>query len=232
MGGEGGNYETVTVDNTNTSLPIFYISNDNSDGEIRRFTPNATIVQNGDYSKILISPGTMHYLVLDPDTDTFQWTLNLAKGQQSARRYFRNVEGIDYRHGLLYFVSKVQDELFTLDLTHHTYVKESTVNGYFQDHPDQVIRYMNEPSSGMMFFTEEGNNGGVHGRDVNGNYFTLLEGGKINETSGLAFSPDNKRMYVAFYNEGILFEITRTDGLPFSAEGTTLRHHQMNGSTI
>lgn len=227
MGGEeGGNFETITVDNTNQSRPIFFISNDNKKGEVRRFVPDSEIVIAGNTSDILTNPGTMHYLVLDPKNLTFTWSENLRDGKTSAFQSFQNVEGIDYRHEHLYFVSKRQEEMFILDLVEMTYEVEPTGYGYFDGRPDQIIRYMNEPTKHELFFTEEGGrNGGVHARDKDGKYITILEGDGVSETAGLAFSPDNLRMYIAFYEEGQIFEITREDGLPFSAEPTPLRHH-------
>ena len=35
------------------------------------------------------------------------------------------------------------------------------------------------------------------------------------ETTGIAFSPDGKHMYFAYQGDGILFDVTRTDGLTF-----------------
>ena len=48
--------------------------------------------------------------------------------------------------------------------------------------------------------------------------------GYLNETTGLSFSPDSNRMYVAWQN-GTLFEIWRDDGLPFQAETLSVRYH-------
>ncbi len=39
----------------------------------------------------------------------------------------------------------------------------------------------------------------VHARDQDGNFYTIINGGEYDsETTGLAFSPDNKHMYVAY----------------------------------
>jgi hypothetical protein len=70
-----------------------------------------------------------------------------------------------------------------------------------------------------------------------GNYFTILQAddqyygddglpGMIEgETSGLAFSPDKRFMYVAFQKEGKLFEVRRADGLPFNGRRLDIRYH-------
>jgi hypothetical protein len=50
---------------------------------------------------------------------------------------------------------------------------------------------------------------------------------KHDEATGLAWSPDWKRIYVCIQDKGVLFEITRDDGLPFDHDANQLRlkHH-------
>lgn len=45
------------------------------------------------------------------------------------------------------------------------------------------------------------------------------------ETTGLAFSPDARHLYVAYQTNGILFDVTRTDGLPFNAKTLNVKYH-------
>jgi secreted PhoX family phosphatase len=47
------------------------------------------------------------------------------------------------------------------------------------------------------------------------------------ETSGLAFSPDSKRMYVSFQHPGIIFEIRRADGYSFGGEVVDIKYHAL-----
>ena len=79
------------------------------------------------------------------------------------------------------------------------------------------------------FFTEEGGQDpGIHGRDSNGNFFTVLESPMYeDETTGLSFSPDAKHMYVAYQVTGTLFDISRLDGLPFHAKSLNVKYHHM-----
>ena len=49
----------------------------------------------------------------------------------------------------------------------------------------------------------------------------------VDETVGLAFSPDYKYMYMGYQNAGVVFQISRTDTLPFY--GTTLNVKYHNG---
>lgn len=57
----------------------------------------------------------------------------------------------------------------------------------------------------MLYFCEEASsaNNGIHARDSAGNFYTIFNGPGISgETTGLAFSPDNKRMYVSYQSPG------------------------------
>jgi hypothetical protein len=75
----------------------------------------------------------------------------------------------------------------------------------------------------MLYFCEGSQKiCGIHARDKLGidRYFPILEGEQYSgqETTSLAFSPDNKRLYVCFQDSGVMFEITRKDGFSFLAD--------------
>uniref|UniRef100_A0A7S4NFI5 SMP-30/Gluconolactonase/LRE-like region domain-containing protein n=1 Tax=Odontella aurita TaxID=265563 RepID=A0A7S4NFI5_9STRA len=82
-----------------------------------------------------------------------------------------------------------------------------------------------------MYFTEEGGrDAGVHARDKRGRYYTILESPVYqDETTGLAFSPDGKHMYVAYQKNGILFDLWREDGLPFHGLTLNVKYHHDYG---
>ena len=188
--------------------------------------------------------GTMEYLLLNPNSDetngTYEWTTNLEDGKANANRYFLNAEGIDVHDNILYFVSKKIKTMFVLNLDTGTYTTESTHNGLFGGEPDQIIDISdnnyynndgvidNDENNLLLYFTEDGGRiPGVHARDQRtGEYYTILEGTGYSddETTGLAFSPNHKHLYVAFQENGILFDITRQDGLPFNAKIINLKH--------
>ena len=80
-----------------------------------------------------------------------------------------------------------------------------------------------------LHLSDGGDDCGVHGRNWQGKYFTILQdaGGNFGgETSGLAFSPDGMFMYVAFQRPGHIFEIKRTDGRPFHGQRLDIKYHQ------
>ena len=205
-------------------------------GSLVRFTPNPTVVDtaeaSGDYSEVLTTMDTLHWLMLSPSSGsesassgTFEWTANRSDADANARAFYRSSEGIDIRNGRVYFVTKGSKSLYILDLDAGTYVRSSTQSGAFDGQPDQVARILAEDESkDMLDFCEEAGDdeGGtirvcftfivrshlcltmhmkipVQARDANGNFYTIFEGtGYNSETSGLAFSPDNRHMYVSY----------------------------------
>ena len=67
---------------------------------------------------------------------------------------------------------------------------------------------------------------GVHARSADGKFFTILEGNLGTETSGLAFSPDRKHMYVALQGAGRVYAIRRSDGYAFDARTLDIKYHK------
>jgi len=240
MGGTGGDYESFAYDARDRFNPTFYVTNDDDKGGLVRFTPDSATVAAAEasktwnnYKKVLTTEGALHWLVLSPneenaDVGTFSWTSNRREGDENARRHYRKSEGIDIRNGLLYFVTKDSKKLFILDLDAKTYERSSTESGAFNNQPDQIARILSDdPENDMLYFCEDGGSDcGLHARDNDGNYFSIIDGpGYGTETTGLGFSPDNKRMYISFQSPGIIFEITRTDGYPFGAHRLDIKYH-------
>ena len=138
------------------------------------------------------------------DQGTYTWTTSFNAGKRNAELYFRNTEGISVIDNILYFVSKKQHELFELNLDNFTWKKSSTKSGLFGGSPDQLVGIIGDKE--LVYFTEEGfgdesqgdSAAGVHARDNRGRYFTILESHVYHEEStGLAFSPDHRHLYVA-----------------------------------
>ena len=241
IGGEGGNYESFAYDARDRNNPTFYVTNDSSNGGTVRFTPDPETVRkaedSGDYSKVLTTPGTLEWLVLSPENGnredtkgTFSWTNRRSTGDSNASKYYRMAEGIDIRNGVMYMVTKVWKYLFILDLDNLTYERSSTVSGAFEGQPDQVASIIaGDPKRDMLYFCEDSSrvNNGIHARDSDGNFYTIVNGPGLSgaETTGLAFSPDNKRMYVSYQHEGKIFEITRDDGYEFGAHRLDIKYH-------
>ena len=72
---------------------------------------------------------------------------------------------------------------------------------------DRQIRSVGSQGGGVLYFAKEGvRDDGMHGQDyASGSLFTVLEGPVYDEeTTNLAFSPDNRHMYVVYQRNRIL----------------------------
>ena len=84
-----------------------------------------------------------------------------------------------------------------------------------------------DESQGLLYFREEGGREGIHARDRQGWFFTILESTMdTRETTGLAFSPDGKHMYFSYQMKGIIFDVWREDGQPFHGRTLDVHYHQ------
>ena len=236
----GGNFESVAYDDRDPMNLHFFVTHDSKKGELRKYTPSSALLHKPKW-EILTNPnnGTMEYLYLYPSTNppTFSWTKDRSLGEQSAKLYFGGAEGIDVHNGRLYFTSKLEKRLFILNLDTMEYTVSSTEKGAFAYQPDQIKfairndRDMKQNSdTPILYFCEDGGlkkSSAIHGRDQNGNYFTILEGiGYNSESTGLAFSPNNKFMYVAYQkNPGTLIAIWREDGESFYGGLVDIKYH-------
>jgi len=217
-GSQGGFFEAMAYDDrSSSSHPTFYVTEDAGNGAIRRFRPDSSAPDGWD---MLHGDGTLDYLEI-VDDKTFRWTSSLTKGRQSAQDHFQYCEGIAHHDGILMFVSKSQQELFRLDLEQKTYTVETTKamnlsgGGSFGNGPDHLL----VDSGGTLYFTEDGGSSpGVFVYDGN-KYRTLLEADDArfdgDETTGIAFSPDHKFLFVCIQEYGILFQVSRVDQQPF-----------------
>lgn len=124
--------------------------------------------------------------------------------------------------------------MYILDLDLGIYESHSTTSGLFNGQPDQIVRmfddHMDDIDDTLVYFTEDGGRlAGVHARNVDGQFFTIFESHQYtDETTGLSFSPDAKHMYVAYQDNGLLFDVTRTDGLPFYAKTLNVKYHNID----
>ncbi|CAB9504928.1 osmC-like protein [Seminavis robusta] len=235
LGKEGGHWESFAFDVRNKSSPRFFVTEDAEKGALQRFTPhNATWDPPEQAWKMLHGDGLVEYLLLEPNSGqtsgTFSWGSNRAAARNNAFNYYPQSEGIDVHEGRLFFVCKKVKHLFELDLDAGTYTRQSTTTGLFDGGPDQLHRILEDGFDDFLFFTEEGGkDAGIHGRDATGLFFTVLESPIYNdETTGLAFSPCFKHMYVAYQQNGLLFDVTRQDGLPFYARSLNVKYHAMD----
>ena len=230
----GGAFESFAYDVRNLQEPYFYVTEDATQGAMQRFTPS-----NPDWDdpwNMLYGPGVTDYLILYPIAygadgypvrGVFSWTTSRGAAKENAARFYPNSEGIDVSENELFFVAKRLKTMFILNLDDLTYTNQTTKSGLFDGTPDQLQRIIGHDTKEMLYFTEEGGrDAGVHCRNELGHFFTLFEATDYeDETTGLAFSPDGRHLYVAYQDTGILFDITRTDLQPFQAQTLNLKYH-------
>jgi len=231
IGSQRGNWESFAYDNRNSSDPRFFASEDLDTGALRRFRPDPTKIDWDNPWNMLHVTGVLDYLVITPDSTgnsgTFQWTTDLSAARSNAKKFYPYSEGIDIYNGVMYMVCKTIKQMYVFNLDARTYYRQSTVSGLFDGGPDQMQRILDEDPGDLLFFTEEGGvNAGVHARDQQGRRFTILEGPPYtDETTGLAFSPDGKHMYIAYQHNGLLFDVWREDGRSFGGVTLNVKYH-------
>ena len=216
-GTSGGRFESAVYDDDFN----FYVTEDSSDGALRRYTPRRNVIKKAmkskNYWQILTRKGgDMKYLVLEPESTisgTFRWASDESEGRNSASKLYFNSEGIEYHNGLLFFIAKKNKILYTLNLSKGIYKSESTESGLFDGQPDQIkhIRHVVGRDQEIMYFTEDFRSSGIHAQDLTtGKFFTVVHSYTYtSETTGIAFSPDMRHFYFCFQSPGTCFDITR-----------------------
>ncbi|KAL7546318.1 hypothetical protein ACHAWF_009650, partial [Thalassiosira exigua] len=214
LGGDGGYYETVVVDDRDPRQPIFYLTEDSERGALRKYTPPAALPGQGNSSKLgwdtlHTNGGTTEFLVF-LDDQRFAWTRDEESARSSQEEHYPNVEGIDFHNGQLYFVSKKRRMLYRLELDKEKYRKASTMlgllpgGGYLMDQPDQLVR---SNRGDHLYLTEDGGKtAGIYAIHGFGGRYAVFEAvrGRYDhdETTGLSFSPDGKKMYAVLQDCG------------------------------
>ena len=225
LGNDGGKFESFAHDIRHSH---YFVTEDRDDGPLRRWIPAPT--NNTNPWELLHGEGETTFLRLIPQNDgsgRYEWIKNKRRAKTNAEAFYPNSEGIDVSGNQLFFVSKETKTLFILNLDNGSYTSHTTRQGVFDGQPDQVYRIIGADDD-LLYFTEDGGTyAGIHGRDSLGRFYTILESYEYDddETTGLAFSPDGMHMYVAYQDHGLLFDITRQDGLPFFAKTLNIKYH-------
>ena len=151
----GGRFESFTYDIRNKEVPKFYYTEDHPEGALRQFIP-----KNFTWDKphhMLHGDGDIKYLVLTSTsannaTCTYYWTSDKQEGMKTAAEFFPGSEGIDVYEGMLFFVTKKRNLMYTLDLDSNTWERRSTKHGAFDGSPDQLARMVGEEE--ILYYTE------------------------------------------------------------------------------
>jgi hypothetical protein len=163
------------------------------------------------------------YLVMDPTSMTFSWSIDIEEARVSAAAHYPNSEGLSQSDGTLYMTSKDLGTIFALDLDSLTYTASNTsevvpLGGAELDQEGDTLLQITDK---ILYIAENGGSSpGVFGRDLpTGEYFAVFEAIAEqydgDDVTGISFSPDWKRLYACFQDAGIMLEIQREDGLPF-----------------
>ena len=132
-------------------------------------------------------------------------------------------EGIDVKNNTLYFVTKSQERLYTVNLGGKNWTSSATIESddcaAFTPYQVAHITGSDSPDD-LLYFTEDGDGTqDIHARGTNTNgdykFFTIIQGYSSTETVGLTFSLDNKYMYFAHQKNSEIWQIWRDDGCSF-----------------
>jgi len=228
-----GKYESFAYDDE-TEIPTFYSTRDDDAGLITRFTPDKTgyecYLQPDDYDRwCTLEYGDIDYLFVNQD-GTVEWTTDLNLAMANSERYHKNAEGINIHHGTLYFTAKEDKLLLIVDLRNLTYEVRSTFSKEFNEQPDQIYRIPGDESGDLYFCEDGGRHPGLHVMNSSGQMYTILHAEKKefpndDETTGVATSPDARHLYVSFQHVGIIYDVTRDDGRPFTDPVLSVEYH-------
>jgi hypothetical protein len=229
----GGMFESFAYDLVAGEGPQFFVTEDEENGPLRRWRPI-----RADWSdpwSILTGNGTTDYLLLDPANGTFTWTDDKSAAQSVALKHFPHSEGIDAANGILFFVTKEHKKMYILNLRTRRYASQPINVSDLNGQPDQVVRVYRDDYD-LLFFTEDGGDRpGIYARRSGRNpaeVLTILESSVYvnadQETTGLAFSPDRRRMYFAIQDAGLVYEVKRIDGLPFDGRSLNVQYNNVN----
>jgi hypothetical protein len=221
-----GNYESFAYDDQE-EVPRFYVTRDDDAGIITRFTPDEAVLEcynkPDDYDRwCTLESGTVDYLYLT-GSGAVEWTDDLEKASQRASEFHSNSEGIDVHNGMLYFTAKTEHLFFMVNLRTLEYSYAYTDTERFDYQPDQIVRIPGDDSGNLYFCEDGGHDPGLHVRDSSNRVYTILYADidmfdNAEETTGVAFSPDARHLYVSFQHVGVIYDVTRDDGLSFKDE--------------
>ncbi len=211
------NHEAVAYDSVNKHL---YLTEDRVDGGLYRFTANA-LTSSGFPD---LSAGSLQVAVKQNDTALLGWvTVPDPLAEFEETRYqvdevltFNGGEGIAYFDGQIIFTTKGDNRVWR-------YTIKSRLLDIVYDERDSLtpiltgVDNVTVSSSGDIYVAEDGGDLQIVVIDVHGNLYPVvqLEGHDRSEVTGIAFSPDGKRLYFSsqrgtsgLSEDGITYEVS------------------------
>lgn len=180
-------HEAVAVAPDYTAL---FLTEDEPDGLLYRFVPDRwPDLSAGRLQALRVDGPRVRWIdVPDPSASTAP-----TRTQVPDATVFTGGEGICYRQGFVYFTTKYDNRVHLLDLQREYYavVWDGTEPLY------NVDNITADPVAGQLFVAEEGGNMEIIIIDNAGNVapFLRVDGHPDSELAGIAFSPDETRLY-------------------------------------
>ena len=180
-------HEAVAVDEASTSI---FLTEDEPDGLFYRFIPDRwPDLSKGRLQALRVEfPNASWIDVPDPAA-----TNAPTRTQVPDATVFTGGEGVCVRDGFVYFTTKHDNKVHVLDLRRGTYavVWDGT------EPLDGVDNIAADPVLGQLFVAEDGGNMELVVIDNDGDVapFLRVEGHGDSEIAGVAFSPDESRLY-------------------------------------
>ncbi|KAL7541473.1 hypothetical protein ACHAWF_006956, partial [Thalassiosira exigua] len=150
-GRRGGRYESVACDDRDPANLVFFTTEDQARGALRRFEAVG-------FGWGALHEGGVTTFLRVLDERRYEWTANETAAKRSAELYYPLSEGIQFHEGRLYFLSKKEKKMLVLDLEDMTYETELTGKkmygeGDFGSQPDQNFF---GPTRKYLYFNEDG----------------------------------------------------------------------------
>jgi hypothetical protein len=185
-------------------VPQFFVSQDDSSGLLTRFRPDD--VGQACYASqnwCTLESGTRDYLVLNADTQTYEWTDDMFFAGVSAFTYFRNATTLYVDSDHLYIISKSLNQVLCLDLESDEYSILSRATELRDWLGDGYFYFPRGPT--------------VSGRDGEARFFELLFSFAFpaSEQVSVLMSPKRTHLYVTFTKVGLVYEVQRIDEKKF-----------------
>ncbi len=191
------NHEAVTVDTINHHL---YLTEDKKDGCLYRFTADSFFSE--DHADL--SSGLLEVATRQKDSDKLAWAdVPDPQASRQATRYqvpsamtFNGGEGIAYYDGKIIFTTKGDNRVWS-------YNTQSQQLGILYDASDFLtplltgVDNVTVSKNGDIYVAEDGGDLQIVVIDSRGELYPIaqLEGHDRSEITGIAFSPDGKRLY-------------------------------------